>query len=108
MAVSVLAHLLRIAMFALATQSLCGISVRNILKMLLPSMGLGLVAIALALAMRLVLVAYGVPPLIVLIASVACGGGGFLAVALLTDHPVAAEIYRLWSFARRALGKSKA
>jgi O-antigen/teichoic acid export membrane protein len=92
---SVGAHLVRMALFSVATREQCGISTRSVVAGLGPTAGVCAVAALFALGTRLGMNALGCEAWVTLAATVSAAVVAFLSAAAVAKHPLMGELRRL-------------
>ncbi len=97
---SVLAHIVRMLLLGQATQAVCGISTWSVVRGLGPTALVCSAAAVVAWVTRWGLVSLDLPAVLVLAGTVVAAVACFLAGALLVQHPVTAEIKRLFASLR--------
>jgi O-antigen/teichoic acid export membrane protein len=94
-ALSVGAHLVRMALFSVATRQQCGISTRSVIAGLGPTLAICTFAALCALITRLAMNAFGFAPWLTLLCTVGAAVLAFVAAATMAKHPLIDEVRRL-------------
>jgi O-antigen/teichoic acid export membrane protein len=95
-ALSVGAHLVRMALFSVATREQCGISTRSVVAGLGPTAVVCAFAALCALATRVAMNTLGGVAWVTLAATVSAAVVAFLSAAAIAKHPLTGELRRLW------------
>lgn len=91
-ALTVVANILRLALFSVAIKEVSGISTRSVIRVLGPSANVCAFGLTLGFSVRFLLVSVDYAPWIVLVGTGVAAVGGFLAAAVAIRHPLIAEL----------------